>query len=738
MLELIGVIFVCVLNISLGLFALGRNPRSNQNRIFFVFSFCVVLWALSNYLANYSQNPQTIELLSRWAFGMALLVTSSIMAFSWVFPTRVKKIGWQAFLLIPVVPMLILTVSSELVLGKLVDPSSLQSTNVSSGPLYLLLMGYIIILFICSVVNFAVSYKRASFVDKTRVKIVVFGVAISFTFVAITSAILPYLTGDWTISRTGPFGTVFMVTAIAYAIIRHKLFDIRLVVARSLGYVLSVAVLALLYGLVTVTLINLILPDSTSQQVQISTYTILAAILAITFQPLKRFFDQWTNKLFYRDAYDSRELIDQINTVLVSTLELNKLLTSTSDVIAQTLKLETVLFVVKGKGQSSSRIIGFSSGGRQGVEYDEIIKSLSRSGTKTIVADELTNINSEQEKFMRRNGLAVITQLIDNPSQHKNVLGYILLGDKKSGSPYSRDDLKNLEIIADEMVIAIQNALRFEEIQNFAETLQAKVDDATRKLRRTNEKLKALDETKDEFISMASHQLRTPLTSVKGYVSMVLEGDAGKVSPQQRKLLDQAFVSSQRMVYLIADLLNVSRLRTGKFVIEAKQTNLADVIEGEVTQLVETAKARNLTLTYHKPKEFPTLPMDETKTRQVIMNFIDNAIYYTPSGGHITINLEDKGKAIEFSVADDGIGVPKSEQHHLFSKFYRAGNAKKARPDGTGLGLFMAKKVIVAQGGAVIFNSQEGKGSTFGFNFPKDKLAQLTSGTPVTEKTTVK
>jgi signal transduction histidine kinase len=104
------------------------------------------------------------------------------------------------------------------------------------------------------------------------------------------------------------------------------------------------------------------------------------------------------------------------------------------------------------------------------------------------------------------------------------------------------------------------------------------------------------------------------------------------------------------------------------------------------------------------------------------MNFADNAIYYTPKGGHIQVNLEDKGDSIEFTVTDDGIGVPKSEQHNLFNKFYRAGNAKKARPDGTGLGLFMAKKVVVAQGGSIIFKTQENKGSTFGFSFTKKPL----------------
>lgn len=258
--------------------------------------------------------------------------------------------------------------------------------------------------------------------------------------------------------------------------------------------------------------------------------------------------------------------------------------------------------------------------------------------------------------------------------------------------------------------LAVDNKLLFEENQR-----------VVRQLQKTNEKLKALDEAKDEFISMASHQLRTPLTSVKGYVSMVIDGDAGKLMPQQKKLLEQAFASSQRMVYLIADLLNVSRLKTGKFLIEAVPTNLADIVESELHQLKDTAKARNLSLIYTKPDNFPLLNLDQTKIRQVIMNFVDNAIYYTPAGGKISVNLKQTPKSVEFTVVDNGIGVPPAEQHRLFNKFYRAGNARKTRPDGTGLGLFMAKKVVIAQKGAIIFKSTVGKGSTFGFSFPKSK-----------------
>jgi signal transduction histidine kinase len=298
-------------------------------------------------------------------------------------------------------------------------------------------------------------------------------------------------------------------------------------------------------------------------------------------------------------------------------------------------------------------------------------------------------------------------------------MGYIFMGYKKSGNPYNTQDLRMFEIIASELVIAVQNTLRFEEIKNFNNTLKEEVAHATLQLRRTNDKLRKMDQTKDDFISMASHQLRTPLTSVKGYVSMVLDGDVGALNRKQRDYLSQVFVSSQRMSYLISDLLNVSRLRTGKFIIDRNPCNLATVVHEEVSQLVETAKSRNLTLIYRQPEHFPTLMLDEMKMRQVIMNFIDNAIYYTPSDGSITVTLADNPQSIEFTVADTGIGVPKSEQHHLFSKFFRAQNARVARPDGTGLGLFMAKKVITVQGGAIIFRSREGKGSTFGFTMPK-------------------
>ena len=318
----------------------------------------------------------------------------------------------------------------------------------------------------------------------------------------------------------------------------------------------------------------------------------------------------------------------------------------------------------------------------------------------------------EREIAAFREKLPLQSLYIVKLTVRRRLVGLLLAGFYAPADKITEAETLMMDRLSESVGVALDNKLLFEENQRVA-----------RKLKESNDKLLQLDEAKDDFISMASHQMRTPLTSVKGYISMVMEGDAGDITPQQKAMLSQAFFSSQRMVYLIADLLNVSRLRTGKFVIETAPVNLADIVEEEISQLTETAKARNLTLIYKKPKKFPDLLLDETKTRQIIMNFVDNAIYYTPAKGTITVNLVEKDQTVELTVVDDGIGVPRSEQKHLFTKFFRAGNARKARPDGTGLGLFMAKKVIVAQGGTLIFKSKEGEGSTFGFVFSKSKHA---------------
>lgn len=726
------ILVICSLAITLlGLVIFVRNPSHVTNRRFAVLSFSLLLWSVFNFISDHSDTHVLVT--TRLAFLGGILTAYSLLSFIANFPNdrlfqKSRALRVQAlvsFLLIP------LSLTPALIQAVEIDGAS---ASISTGLAYNLFLFYVIFTLALLVRSIFKQYKKAKLsTQKQQVLIVSWGIILYAVLAIVSNVVLPLLMNNWSSSRFGPAFTLFLVGMVAYTIVKHRLFDIRLIVARSAAYILSIGFLIVLFSSLVFGVSDIGAQNNLPTIAQRSFYVLVTVILVITYPRLKSFFDLITNKLFYQDAYNAQLLLDTLNRVLVSTYKIDSLLNQTAEIIDQNLKSAYTFFAITTEEQGGMR--EFGSAKHHQSELDDIYAFVSTLKQTVIIADSLDEGSSLQRQ-MRKFDIAIIVKLASEHGERQDI-GFMALSTKKSGNPYNKPDLQLLMIIANELVIAIQNALRFEEIENFNVTLQDEVEDATRRLRRTNEKLKALDETKDEFISMASHQLRTPLTAVKGYLSMVIEGDAGELNEMQEKLLTQAFTSSQRMVYLIADLLNVSRLRTGKFVIEKGPSNLADVIEGEISQLTETAKSRNIELIYNKPDNFPTLELDETKTRQVIMNFIDNAIYYGKAGGHIHINLVDTGQSIEFTVVDDGIGVPKSEQHHLFTKFYRAGNAKKARPDGTGLGLFMAKKVIVAQGGAILFHSQEGKGSTFGFTFEKAKLVPhsiVPKDEPVLEK----
>ena len=708
----------------LGVLILLRNPKKVTNQTFFTLVIFTVMWMISSFYTDNANIEQRL-FWAKLAFMFPVLVTYSLSFLFRVFPTAV---GFKSSIItastLLAVAGLFLSISNLVVADIIVI---VGGTAIEPGPLYPVYILIIVSLLILSLTSLFKNHKALDKIQLTQTRLVASGFVAGFVWVLVFSLLIPMIDSSLNTPKYAPVGTIFFVGAIGYAILRHKLFDIRLAIARAIGYFLSILSVAIVFAFLAFLAVNFLTDDDLKlPQSQQAILTLIAVALAFVFQPVKNFFDKLSNAFFYRDAYDPQEFFDELNKVLVSRVDVEPLLTGSAETIKKHLKTNFLTFYLRETQYIEKRYLGDND---QNFEEDDIEKisiHVSQIHKTLIVTDELEDEHAELSELLRRYDISAIARLVTTVKYDVAGVGYLILGPKRSGSPYSHGDVKVLEIVANELVIAIQNALRFEEIEEFNVTLQKKIDEATKKLRKTNEKLEEMDQTKDEFISMASHQLRTPLTSVKGYLSMVLEGDAGEIKPMQERLLSQAFTSSQRMVYLIADLLNVSRLRTGKFVIEKIRANLADIAEGEVAQLKETAASRSLELEYQKPDNFPDLMLDETKMRQVIMNFIDNAIYYTPSEGKITVELIDKDETVELMVHDTGMGVPKADQQHLFTKFYRAGNAKKARPDGTGLGLFMAKKVIIEQGGAIIFKSKEGEGSTFGFTLPKNKLLPKT------------
>lgn len=704
------ILAISVITISvLGLVVYVRNEQSRISQSFLAISLATVAWSVSNYFADHADPIQLSDFFARLAFAAGIWIVFSLLIFSYVFPKN-RLSSRRLTVMVASLVLLTLFSMSNLVLVGVSKTSGAVGIEIKIGQLYGLYLVSIVACIILIISSLYRSYRSSNALRQSQIRLIAGGIILSALYAVATNLIFPLLVSDWTSSRFGTLASVIFVSAIAYAIVRYRFLDIRLLVTRSVAYLLVLGTLGVAYSLIVFGVSSLFFGQQGVPADRQLVYLVLALLLGLTFQPLKHFFDKLTQALFYREAYEPQRVLDAVSAVLVSTNSVQKLVEGVAMATDQALRPRFAQVVLVQDKQLRTLMFGKKS---------EVLDSKTIWATialkqPLLVLDELDNHTQEFYRELRQADVSIVVRL----HTAKEFIGLVFLGSKETGGIYTAQDLNVIRIVADELSVAVQNALRFERIERFNETLQQEVDDATAELRKTNKKLKALDEAKDEFISMASHQLRTPLTSVKGYLSMALEGDAGPLKSDQHHLVQEAYSSAQRMVYMIADLLNVSRIQTGKFVLEPSAVSLPTLIHEEIEQLDATAKGRGLTLELDIPSQFPTIRVDENKIRQVIMNFIDNAIFYSKSGGTIKISLSKTDTTVVFTVRDDGIGVPAKEQAHLFTKFFRATNARQARPDGTGIGLFMARKVIDAHEGRIIFKSEENKGSTFGFSLP--------------------
>ena len=706
MLTNLSLLVTTVLTFFLGLLVYVNNPQKPSNRNFFYFTSSLSLWAITNLMANISAEPSLALFWSKAAIVGAALLIYFFLLFSMTFTTD-KQVS-RALRFVLFIPAFIIILFSPTAAN--VVSSNAYAQQIQTGWLYIFVIAYLPIYTIWGVVLFVKAQRSSTGQRKDQIRSILVGTTLIAIPGFIFNAILPAL-GITGLSAFGPLFILLLVAMIAYSILRHQLMDIRFIVTRSLAFASSIFIIAAVFGLVSFQIVDVILPADASQTTIRLSYTLIAILLAFAFNPLLRFFEKITSKLFFHNQYDPQKLTNQIGDILSSEIDLDKLSTRVLNEITTQMKINISEIVVFSKDRVFYEKIPLKNSQKE-ISH----KELQKLGRATLIIENLKP--GERRDILKNFGFNLSIPLRTS----EKFIGYMLLGEKKNGEVFSARDLGVLKSIANEVSVAMANALSYKEIQLFTETLSEKVRQRTAQLNTANSQLRELDQAKDEFISMASHQLRTPLTTVKGYISMLDDGDFGKLTKEQKQSIELALDGSNRMARLIDDLLNISRMEAGKFYIDARKVDLSKLVSEEVKALQFMAKSQKVIIRYKAPtKAIPLINLDENKTRQVVMNILDNAIHYSQppkGGGVVEVSLLHSGGSVSYIVKDNGIGVPRDQQSMLFTKMFRAKNAKDMRPDGTGLGLYMVKRVVEDQGGKVLFESKYGKGSLFGFKIP--------------------
>ncbi len=725
-LPLISAIFV----LFLGIFVFLKNKKLKLNIIFFLLSIAMTVWLFSTFMMFVSKTDDQAIFWDRTVYLGVVLIPILMYHFGLAFSkTRNSKILYSGYFL--AVTFLILSRTDYFV----ADLFKYQwGVHTKAQIFHHIFLAYFSIYLFLFYFNLYCHYRKTKIgIERNQTKY------IFIAFLILLSGVLGYLPaygiGIYPFAYLS--GLIFTII-LAYAILKYRLMDIRMAIKRSTIFSGVVIMITAAYALAAFLLSWVVFGGVYTFKTQIIVGLIVAFLVALGFRPLYDWLRKITDTFLFKGEYKPQELMADISDILSQTLDLDKVVNILKEQISRALRIDKMEVVVLEGGNEIASVakgdLAMTSQKtlRQAQEIKEPqgVKALRKlinyfkKQREVLVLEELKRKKAEKNGFDKgvlfiRDLEKLKTALAVPLLVKEKLVGLFLLSFKKSGDMFTDEDIKTLEAIAAQAAIALENARLYEEMKDFSKTLQKEVNRQTKNLRDANIRLEQLDKAKSEFISLASHQLRTPLSIIKGYISMMLEGAWGKITGKQKEHLERVYSSNERLIKLVEDLLTVSRIEAGRLEFDFQPLALDELTESMIKEFSQMTAKKGLYLKYIKPaKALPKVKADSLKIRQVIQNLIDNALHYTKEGG-ATIHLKAEKNNVRFSIEDTGIGISSEEQVTLFEKFSRGKEIARIHTEGTGLGLYLAAKLVEAHQGKIWVESEgKGKGSAFYFELP--------------------
>lgn len=697
------IIFITsIINIVLGIISYQKNPNSATHKLLTFLTLIFACWTVANYFSLHSSTEEETLFWIRMVMVITAPMGPVLYLFSKAFPgPELKTNKFILFMLFSL---------SLVVAGISFTPLLFESVSLENGvkptpgpaiPLYgLLLIGSTFGGF----VEIFLKYRKSHGLEKLQLKYLVFGITVTFSLLILTNFLFVVLLSFSELVILGPIFTLVFVGFITYSIIKHRLMEIRLVIARSLAYTLLLAILATLYTIGIFSVSPYFLGKQITIQQMIVSST-LALILALTYEPLKKLLESHTDKIFFKGKYNTDEVILTLTTTIASTFKLKELTQRTLHDLLKALHIAHGAFITYGK---DGKFLIIQEGNLKHPNYDKetIYKLLSLK--RRVILDEEKEMKNKQ--LLRKLNMVVSLPL----REHGKNEGLLLLGEKKTGEIYTQQDVNVLDIFVPEMSLAIRNASSYEEIQRFNVTLREQIEKATGELKIAHGKLQELDKLKDEFLGVASHELRTPITSIKALAQVLHRKSERENNTKNILLLERIDKQADRITNLINDLLNISNIEAGKLILREEEFNFDSMVRRVVSEVQYTTDTHKI-LVEGEIKRM--VYGDDNRLEQVMSNLLTNAIKYSPGGKDVSVRLSDENDHVLVGIQDSGEGIAKKDQKKIFKRFYRSAVEDK-NISGFGLGLYISAEIIRRHKGKIWVESELGKGSTFYFTVP--------------------
>ena len=718
-----------VTSITLGALVFLKNKRAKVNQTFALFCLSVFIWGLFYIFWPLAETREATLFWFRMLHVGSIFISITYFHFiiHWLGLYQKKKgILFLGYLL---AFFFLSFVFSPLFIKDMVPKFSMRYW-AEPGILYHF---YLMMFFGFALYSFYLlfrHYLKSRGIKREQIKYVLLGIVIAYVGGS-TNYFL------WYDINFPPYGNVLgmaFVVSSAYAIAKYRLLNIRIILGKGAVYLLSFGITIFIsLGLM---FLNNELPTPLPTNIILPSSLIIGILL---FQPIFRFFEKIASKYFYYTFYSYQKVITELGKSLTRVLELDRLASLIADTLINTMRLDRAGVLLRdpeSKKYQIQKVIGFKEENGISLVRDNFLTQYLARTKKPLVHEEIemtirdseNEVEKESLERLRDNMAKIEASLCLPLFREDKIIGIIVLGRKISGDPYSEQDIELLENLSNQAAIALENARLYDQVQDLSKNLQKKVDEQTKELKKAYEvekkarqELQGLSEAKNQFIMATQHHLRTPLTSMTGYIDLILSGTYGKVSPKMKEPMVKLQTSTKRLIRIVNEILDISQFQLGKQVVDLKiGVDMEAIVDEMVEELSFEAKSKDIYLKLKKPqKKIPKVKADEEKIKVALFNLVDNAIKYTTEGG-VVIKLETKEDKLRISIKDTGIGIPEEDLPNLFGRLFERGKkAKKVFATGKGIGLFISSRIVKAHQGKIWAESEgKGKGSTFFVDLP--------------------